>query len=171
MNPFDLVYDALWQMVLDSTPMSELVKPGNIIRYDQTSRDPYKKEVATEDLPELVLTSEGADDINMHATSCTSMLRRTYAFMISTGDFRLQKILHPVEWALFCSMSDFRSRLGSLQWEGENFVKEANFVSVLNGTSDPDKNRGIRGWSAVWRCRVAMHFRTASLRAYTAGGS
>jgi hypothetical protein len=170
MNPFDQVFSALWTLAEASRPLKELVKVGNRIKFNQDdSRDPLKQQVADADLSELILTSEGITAINMHATSCSSMIARQYSWMITTGDYRISYRLNPLEWALYCAMTDWKSVLGSLKWNDYDFVKDMNFVSASEGLSDATRNRGIKGWSALWSCNVKMHFKTADLQLFNTG--
>ena len=164
-NPFTLVYDALWSMVEAHPQFLHDVKVGNRIKFNSdVSRDPMKDAIALGDLPEVVLISENGQ-ANMYNTSSTSMITRSYAWLVSTGDFRLTKILSEVEWQIFCAMHGWPEKLASLQWAGKNFVKKASIVSTSSGYSDPERNRGIIGWSAVWRCDVDMYFNFTDLKA------
>lgn len=162
-NPFTLTYDALWDMLLKHPGFVEDVKVGNRIRYNTTSRDdPRKREVQVADLPEVVLASDGLT-ANMLSTSSSSSCTRQYSWILATGDFRINAILHQVEWYVFVAMHNWRTVLTSLQWEGEPFVKNCRLSGVTSGYSDPAANRGIVGWSAVWRCEVDMVFKTSAL--------
>ena len=166
MNPFDLVYDALWRLAL-AGGVDQLVSPGNRVRYDQADADPLKREVSSVDLPELILVPETLN-ANIHSTSHTSMLRRNYSFLLSTGDMRLAKPggLHAVEWALFRGMHGWRTELTRLVWPAGSdwhFVKNANVPDARSGLSDRERNRNILGWSAAWTCQVEMHFRIGDM--------
>lgn len=161
-NPFSLLFNALWDLA-ESPSMETLVKPGNRIKFNlETTRDPQKTEVMDADLPELVLMVESASG-NIHANSNQSSLEREYAFWLSTGDFRTNYRLHPVEWALYCAMADWKSVLGALTWRDKKFVKKLDFVGGTTGISNQQLNRGITGWSSIWRCRITMYFETSDL--------
>lgn len=171
MNPFELVYDALWTLAY--TPvMADLVRPGNLVRFDQDDNpDPMKDPIASADLPELVLTTAGVPSINLHASSCSSKIVRRYQFLLSTGDFRLNFRLYPVEWALVCAMTNWKEVLTGLTWRDYAFVKHAKFVSVTEGESVAAQNRGIKGWSAIWTCDVDMYLRTQDLIDFNEGSN
>lgn len=173
-DPFQLVFDALWALVDGSVPLTALVKPGNKIRFNVTDdRDPIKTRVGDADLPELILTTEGSTELNIHSTSNTSHIYRQYAWLLSTGDQRLNYRLFPVQWALFCAMTNWGNVLSVLEWPattGKKFVKSVNYISATEGQSDADRNRGIEGWSSLWRCEVKMYFATADLLAFHNGG-
>lgn len=164
MNPFGMVYDALWNMALASEPLAELVKPRNRIRFDEeNNRDPIKQNVQAADLPELVLVPVGSQAANLTASSCESSIVRRYSFIVSTGDMRLTEGLLSVEWALFCALANWKAVLTALEHGGTRFVKNVRLAEVTNGESNPEQNRNIKGWSAVWSCEVEMRFRTESL--------
>ena len=160
-NPFDDVYSALWSLPLLHPDFEELVRPGNRIRFDGPNRDPVKDAVATSDLPELTLFTEGLSAMLCN-TSSTSKVVRRYTWALASGDLRLAT-LHAVEWALFVSMLRWRDVLTALIYEGSHFVKRADFTSVVEGRSTSEQNRNIAGWSALWRCEVEMHFPTNKL--------
>lgn len=165
-TPFDLVYDSLWQTLLVSPSFRSLVREGNRIRFDSDSdRSPMKDNVLTADTPEMVLSVESTSQINLHRTSCTSSLTRRYAWLLSTGDQRAQRLLFPIEWAVFCAMNGFKETLCALKWNGLRFVKDVRVSDATAGLSDPARNRGIIGFSSVWRVDVDMHFATTDLLA------
>jgi hypothetical protein len=166
MNPFDLVFNALWKMVDDSLPLQSLVLAGNKIRYNKAEdRNPLKPNVAASDLPEILLLTEGITAPNIHATSCSTRLTKEYAFVISTGDIRVT-LLHPVEWAFLCALQDWSKNLAVLKWNNESFVLKCDLLSTAEGLSNKDANRGIHGWASIWRCAVQMNFSQAMLREY-----
>ena len=168
MNPFDLVFDGLWAMAERSVPLTSLVKVGNRIKFNkQQVRSVVKESVQVADLPELMLVTEGNGLINNHSSSCSSMLVRNYYWMLSTGDERVSYLLNPVQWALYCAMIDYDTTLGALVWpetNGETFVKKCDWLALSEGLSNSQANRGIMGWSAVWRMSVEFWFTTQQLR-------
>lgn len=163
MNPFQMVMTELWQLPQQHPTFRQLVRVGNRIRYDGTDYgDPHKKEIQSADTPEVVLTSETAS-VKMHATSSTSSVTRQYSWLIASGDFRINEVLLQVEWALFVGMLKWKEIISPLEYRGQRFAKRMDVVSVVGGQSDAQRNRGIKGWSAIWRCEVEMHFKTAEL--------
>ena len=163
MNPFDMVYDALWQMLLSHPVFERDVKTGNRVRYDiKTDRDPMKDTIAAGDLPEVVLASDTVSG-NLMQTSSTSMVTKRFSVLVSTGDFRAP-ILTSVEWCIFTALTGWPERLGALTWKQQRFVKRVQLVSAQSGLSDAAANRNIKGWAAKWVAEVEMHFSTLSLR-------
>lgn len=168
-NPFVDVYNALWNLAEDSTPLTTLVKPSNRIKYNQSvPYDPTKDEVSEADLPELLLVSTGSSG-NLRQSSSTSSIIRQYEWLIATGDTSLVNKLLRVEWALFCAMSDWPTVLNALTFQGSTFCKRTQLVSVNSGLTDPERNRGINGWSSIWALEVEMHFKTTDLHAVNIG--
>lgn len=162
-NPFTMVYDTLWEMVDTHPSLRVLMKEGNRIKFNTPSREPLKDAVAVADLPELILTSDGLSAA-LYNTTSTSKVVRSYSWLLSTGDFRVNELLYQVEWYIFCAMLSWKEKLCALKWHDESFVKRADVTSVTNGQSNPELNRGIKGWSAIWKCEVEMHFRTSFLK-------
>lgn len=166
-NPFTLVRDALWQLPQRHPVFRRLVKEGNKIKFEEPGQQ-IKPETSTNDMPEVALFSTTAM-INMQNTSSSTMCRRSYSWVLNTGDFRLDSVLYQVEWALFVGMTGWQAVLAALTWKGVNFVKVVRMTSVSDGQSDSQRNRGIKGWSAVWTVEVEMHFQTADLTADLTG--
>jgi hypothetical protein len=157
MNPFELVYSALWDLLLQH-PHFQTVKAGNKIRFDMKHDSaPLKPKLIAADLPELMLLID-ATTANLRNTSNSSMCIRTFSWQVSSGDFRYTELMGKLEWALYCAMNDWPNRLGALQWKEKSFVKRANIVSAITGISNPEMNRNIQGWAALWRVEVEMHF-------------
>ena len=166
-DPFSLVFDKLWELAEVSQPLMRLVSPGNLIKFNKAQdRDPLKQQILTADLPELVLTGVGSTEANLLESSCSSKIVRQYSFILSTGDYRITSFLLPVQFALFCALADYQAVLCPLQWKSKTFITQANWVSLSEGMSNPELNRGIKGWSSLWTCMVEMHFSTADLKAY-----
>ena len=163
-NPFSMVYDALWELFEAYPDIDDLVLPGNRIKYNKDKvGNPLPQHINDADLPEIVLATDGIGQTNLHQTSCSSSITRTFSWLLSTGDFRLNERLLPVEWMIFVAMHDWQTVLADLLWEGKSFVTRADLLECTNGLSDPDLNRKITGWSAVWRIEVEMHFKHADL--------
>jgi len=165
MNPFEMVLTELWNMLLAHPQFVRDVKEQNRIHFDDAdNRSPIKSTIAAADLPEVaILTSTGT--ANIMSTSSTSMTIRQYSIMVSTGDYRYTEILAKVEWYVFCAMVGWKNRISGLQWKGKTFAKRLNVVFFFNDTANPEKNRNIKGWSAVWVIEVEMHLQTSDLLA------
>lgn len=167
-NPFGLVYTTLWEMLLSHPGFERDVREGNRIRFDRNKIDPSKYEVQPGDLPEMMLTTATLD-ANLFDTTNSSRVTRTYSWNISTGDQRYYRdgvpLLADLEWYVFVAMHSWKDRLTLLKYNGLSFVKLMNLTQGSTGLSDPQKNRNITGWSAVWSCMVQMQFKHADLLA------
>ena len=164
-NPFSLVYDALWGLAMRHRDLAARVKPGNRISFgDFVVPDPLKPKIAPADLPELVLTVRNMSAV-LHNTSSTSMCTRNYAWMISSGDYRYNQVLSGLEWALFVAMSGWRTTITGLRWKDKSFCKRVVLSGGPTGLSNAELNRDIHGWSAIWAIDVEMHFDQADLDA------
>jgi len=162
-NPFTLVYDALWDLAMRSGDLRTRVREGNRISFGSpTNSNPTKPQIAAGDLPELVLVVRSMS-ANLHNTSSGSMCTREYAWQISGGDYRYSQTLAPLEWELFCAMAGWRKTLTELRWRDVAFCKKMTLNGGQTGLSDPQNNRNIIGWSAVWTLSVEMHFKQEHL--------
>jgi hypothetical protein len=168
-NPFTLVYDALWQLVEQFPNIDDLISPRNRVNFgsaDDRGAN-LKQNIQAADLPELILIGSTASG-NLFADSCNASVTRQYTFLISTGDLRQNQFLMPVEWLLFCALANYSPTLKALEWpvgSGRKFVTDLKLLSEAQGQSDPERNRGIKGWSATWACEVRMHINRADVLA------
>lgn len=163
-NPFSMVFSELWALLEAKQTFKDLVLEGNRIRFDkQEKRDLKKSSVADADLPEVVLSVEGMTPGLFMSSSQSNCICR-YAWMISTGDMRVIERLHPVDFVIFAAMAGWQERLGALTWNGKSFVKRTTIADVTQGITNPELNRGIKGWSSIWAVDVFMVFATKDLK-------
>jgi hypothetical protein len=163
-NPYTLVHSALWAMALANPRFVAMVAEGNRIRFDSAvDRDPIKENIGSADTPEVMLVSMGVTDVNLHATSSTSQMRRRYQFFVTSGDMRINDLLYQIEWQLTCALANWKATLAPLQWNGKPFVKSANMTDASEGFQKNDQTRGIIGLSCIWACEVVFSFTTADL--------
>jgi len=165
-NPFSMVYTTLADLVWSYPDVQEHIRPGNYVRYDlPQQRDPLKDNITPGDMPEVVLMDQ-ASTANIHSSSSTSMTRRVYSWMISTGDYRVTYSLCDIEWIIWVAMADWQSVLGQLKWPiGSycSFCKKLDVIETTSGLLVSEQNRNLKGWSSIWQVAVEMHFRTADL--------
>ena len=168
-NPFTIVFNGLWSCLESNPNFVSDVPQGNRIKYNiPANRDPIKLTVAAADLPEVVLVCTSAQAF-LHDSSSTCKCIRGYSWLISTGDFRVNELLHQVEWDVFVGMFNWRKVMGALQWNGKSFVKRCDITQITQGQSDKERNRGIEGWSAIWGCEVEMIFNNTDIAAILGG--
>lgn len=156
-------YNALWALAEESTLLTSLVKPGNRVKFNrQTRSSPVKDEVSDSDLPELTLVVTQLSG-KLRNTSSTSMALVQYEWLIATGDPSVVRNVLPVMWAIFAAMAPWPSTAFALTWREKTFVKRLDMLEANLGLTDPDRNRGIDGWSAIWSSEVEMHFATTDV--------
>jgi hypothetical protein len=97
------------------------------------------------------------------------MVQRTYQWLLSTGDFRINMRLFPVQFALFSAMLDWETVLSTLTWRNKKFVLKCAYGTGHEGLSIPTLNRNIKGWSSIWACTVDMQFQSDDLRFFNIG--
>lgn len=162
-NPFTLTYTAIVQLLCSNPHFKRLVETGNIIRFDSANNfDPFKQDIKAGDLPEIIVISDGFVS-NMHHTSSTSRVIKRYSLLIATGNKQINYLLNQVQWEVLVAMVNWKNVLGALQWRDESFVKRVDVLDVVEGLSNSEQNRGIEGWSSVWRCEVEMYFETSEI--------
>ena len=167
-DPFSIVFQALWDMIDASVPLSAMVKPGNKIRFNNNDWAPLKDSVMAADMPELILNSSGSSEA-AQINSAGRGITRIYQWQISTGNFNIDQGLFPVQWAVFSAMADYAEALTQLKWRNNFFVLKCDLVSITEGISDEQANRGIRGWAALWSAQVMMNFSIADMQLYNKG--
>jgi hypothetical protein len=181
-DPFTLVFNALWALADASKPLTgylhsvtgdrvePLVLPGNKIRFNlPENRDPQKATAADTDFPELMLTTTGLVEPNLGMSSCKTLIKRQYSWIITTGDYRMNYRLYPVQFALLCAMMDWDKVLTTLRWMEEPFILKLSLVQGVDAAQDPKVNRNIKGWSSIWACQVDMAFNSNQLRQFNSG--
>jgi len=163
-NPFSLVYDGLMRLARDDAGLSELIAAKNFIDLVDLRelRYPLKDRVQDADFPELTLVDQAIGG-QMIRNSSSSMVQKTYAWIIVTGQERLFERFYPVEWHLFRAMIGWRTVLTELEWDGQGFVKKVDFADSTAALAEALNARGVRGWSCLWQINVEMWFPTNSL--------
>ena len=87
MTPLSKVYDNVWAVAEGSPRFASLIREANKIKFSK--RDPFKLQVQASDMPEVILTLNNVS-FNPHVNSSMGMCVATYAWIVSTGDFRLE---------------------------------------------------------------------------------
>ena len=162
-DPFTLVHNKLWDMLEAHSGFTDLVKPGNRIKFSGDARDPLKRQVSSDDLPEVRLVAAGGTPHLQMASNATTVLKR-FEVQIATGDKRYDAVMFPLGWAVVRAMSPWLTALrAEIQWNGKTFVTLLEVTSVSEGTHDAERKRGIDAWTAVVAIDVTMVFTTADL--------
>lgn len=167
MDPFSQCYFALAKLANESERLKSFVRPGNRIFWNgQAWTPPDKPEVSDADLPELafnVTTLEG----KIRGTSSGSSAKLGFDWVVATGDVNVQRGILPVMFAVYAAMTPWVTSLTPevqpFTWRGKSFIKRVDLVQANVGLTDPERNRGIRGWSSVWAAEVEMYFQTSDI--------
>lgn len=166
-SPLELVYNGIWSMVEQSAALTELVRPGNFIKWNDPSFAwPDKDEISDADLPELGLAVTQMLG-KLRATSSGSSVVARYEWLLATGDPSVVRVMLPVMWAVFAALVDWPVTALELEWpvgSGQSFVKRVDLLEANCGLAEPARNRGIRGWSSIWACEVEMWFATRDVK-------
>lgn len=163
-DPFSQVYDALWRLAEESPRLNALVRPRNRIKWnDRSWTPPDKLEVSDADMPELaLLVTQLSGKIRWTSSGSQALLQ--FDWVLSTGDPSVIRSVLPVMWAVYAAMTPWVTNVvtgpNPLQYKGETFVKRVDLKEANLGFTDPERNRGIRGWSSVWSCEVEMAWKT-----------
>lgn len=155
LDPFSLVYDALWVMVERNDKLAKFIAKGNRIKFDEDSDvDPA---ITDADTPNLMLLS-GGGTFGEQDNSSQRSVTRIYTWVLTTGDFRLNPVFNAISWELYRSMIDYACVLCSLQWCNCNFIQNCRIVSADDGTLAQTLQENVPGWSTIWSIEVDMLF-------------
>jgi hypothetical protein len=101
-DPYSALYAQFWLALETDPEFSSLVKPGNMIRYDETNRIPNKSMRQDADAPEVSIIPV-SDTPNIAATSNTGLYMHRMQVTITSLDLRLNRpnSAYPVLWALY----------------------------------------------------------------------
>lgn len=161
LDPFSMVYNALWEMVERNKNLATYIPVGNRIKYDDVAAIRASNEDA--DTPELALLSGGGsfgDTDNSSQRSCV----REYIWALTSGDLKLNTIFNPIQWELFRSMNDWECVLCSLTWCNCAFVSNCRIISAEDSSINHELERDILGWTSLWNMQVDFQFPKASLK-------
>lgn len=162
-NPIRMVYTALWDMLEASASfMSVVTGTGNRIRQDGTTYMYGKDVVSDAGVPQVQLMLTG-HKVHLEATSNDSFWDTTWEIQVATGDVRFMTMLD-VNWVVYRAMLGWQDQLRTgLTWNSKTFVHLARPLVIEEQIDDKRRTPGNRGWTAVWRGEVKMHFTTSDV--------
>lgn len=159
-DPLTLIHEGAWAALALLDPDGEVVKQGNRIMLNK--HEALKQNVQSADLPEvLLIPRQGVG--NLTQTSSSVSFEITFDWLLSTGTYKVADKLYPVMWLLYRTMHKFLSTARSLQYNDRTFVTGVFFNSASIGESDPERNRGIRGFSSAMNFTVKLSFPTGDI--------
>jgi len=167
-NPYLRLYDAFYKLMFegDDNKLGAFVKVGNRVTFGtlkQDDRNPFKQSVTTADIPEIVLIDEGGF-LNIHGNSSGAKQQYNLVMYISTGDWRYSCYIAPIGWYITCNLNKWLQGIrDEVTWNGTNFVKNVLPTPIQIGESNPERNRMLDGWTAIWRFQFELFFPTGTI--------
>jgi hypothetical protein len=157
-DPFTEVLNALWSLLEASVEFTTLVPPGNRIKFTGANTNPVPEEVSLSMVPEVRLICTSSEPHPYRTTNSHSSMQR-FEVQVSSGDQRLDAMHNPLKWIVFKALKDVEKQLlAMVRWKGEAVLKLAKPVTISEGVSRQDLNRGIIGWSSVWGVECELWF-------------
>lgn len=128
LDPFTLVYDALWELLETHEEFHDKVRLGNRIKFSSYGPDdPIKHEVATADMPEVRLICVGGTP-HLQRASGVSFVKKRFEVQVLVNDLRYTEELFPLDWEIYRAMSKWEAVLDALQWpEPTNKITNPGF--------------------------------------------
>lgn len=161
-NPLRLVHIAFWTMLRGNTDLiPDLVLPGNCVDFIGSDYIREKDTLQDADTPELRVVAAGLKP-HLEQTSSGSELTIRWEVQITSGSRRLETHLD-VAWEVWRALLGWQTYLKTLKFADKEFVTLARPLVVETKLGDPRRDRGERGWSAVWAAEVQMDFTTSDL--------
>jgi len=160
-DPFSILYAHLWDVFNTSPYLQNVVRTKNRVRFDENDRDPYPQQIQDGDLPEVILDVTGCA-VNLQQSSCTTSVDKRLAFLVCTGDQRINSRLFPIQWQMLCMFTKLQRTSQDIQWNGKSFVLAFEITDMTEGLSNP-QNRGIKGWSSVLNFVAKLSFQTRDM--------
>lgn len=166
-DPFTIVGKAIADVVLASPLVNLALK--NVKDFTE-QRLPILDRVSESDLPEVQVQA-ATMNVNPFFSSCSVEVVRTYTIMLSTGEQRLDIGLYPLEWAVTVAImaAYLDGTFQALTYNSAKFITSIESTQSTNGLSDPNANRGIKGWSALHSVDVTMQFGRVAVKALNTG--
>ena len=167
-DPFLKCYDAVFNLLFGGSPnpFADMVKVGNRVSFgtpSATNRSPDKPSITTADLPEVQLLDEGGP-LNLHANSSSLGYTQNLTLYMMSGDKRYGNFCSKLNWYTAVNFANWRTTLGGLTWNGHTYIKNIKpGLSVQIGDSNPQRNRGIEGLTAIWRMQIDMMIQNTDL--------
>lgn len=159
-DPFTQIERALWHVLESHSPFTDLVKPGNRIKFahTDTGRDPIKDELQTADMPEVMILPTTTAGKNR--SSKGPGITQSFNLVITTGDTRTWVKLYPVKWEVYRAFEKLNDQIKHLC----PFVTQVNVGGFSDGFNvGEQRERGPRGWNSVLDIGVDSIFSHAEI--------
>ena len=163
-TPLEDVYDAIWDCLEDWTAFTTYVPAGNRIKYHGDKQQPEKDEIADADCPEVRVKFDGIHGRPFSDSSNTGITVQ-FSVQVTSARQEMSRLLEVV-WAILTGMMNWDTRLMALTWQGHDYVRECRLLQSDLDLDNRELNRGIRGWSTVWKGEIKMWFVNSELEVY-----
>lgn len=165
-TPFELVHDALWNMLEAHTRFTALVPAGNRVKLTVTRGQQSKPRTNTADYPEVRIIPVGGTP-HLQRTSSSSTIEKRWEIQVASGENHVA-VMFELEWEIYRALAKWATHLASLKWPvvtGEVFIVHSRVSGFQEGIRDGDFERGLSHWTSVWACNTLMVFQTSVLQA------
>ncbi len=154
-DPFSVVYGALMSAFTEFAPLTALIRPGNIRRFDADAPFPVKPEIQASDLPELSLLQSDHDEKLWAFNSRGVELTQRYTVILVAMDLRVVPI-NLIKFNLLRAVFSY-DPTGVLRLP--RLVRRADPVGGRDAALDgamQQYTRGVMRWTSVITFRVEM---------------
>lgn len=168
-DPFTLLVNEIAK-VLEGSKAVKLAMGNarkNIRAYNKMRGTENLDVTAESDVPEILIEASGGPT-NINLASNLASFDMGFTLFINSGDQRVNQVMLPVLWSIWATLADGinNSTILSLTWQNRPFVKKYEFQNVAVGKSNPDLNRGIKGWTAICSLMFHMMFQKSDLTTF-----
>lgn len=168
-DPLTQVYKSIWSILEAESSFTDLVKPGNRIKYfDKTQ--PEKKEAQYADTPEVELLPIPME-MNIPNTNLHSRLTADYELIIRSGSNRLNAQLFPLEWVitkiLFSAADEnfsTKATAAGVVWN-MTYVRKFRIMDGNPTNTDIELTRGKRSWCTRMQLQAVWDIHRAKMNA------
>jgi hypothetical protein len=151
-DPFTKLHMAIEKSLLDAKM--------KIVSWN-SSRDPQPDQPTDDELPEFQARPAGFSGI-LGGNSAETDITASYQLLLNTGDQRLGYALFPQLWKLLGVLHGLKyGTLDTLEFNNRQFVRDVTIDAATMGLSNPEVNRGIEGWTALWNVNIICTFAEA----------
>jgi hypothetical protein len=163
-NPFSVVMDALWELVMSSAYIRHVVRLRNRVSFENAGTS-GKDQTSTADFPEIrVVPMGGAASLLRSSSSSTTSFR--FAIQVRTADINVHVML-AIRWAVFSSLAGWPQLARKLRWDGQIFVTNIGEVQIqdnLTKVTPESAGDALVGWATLWTGECSMSFTTKQLQ-------
>lgn len=156
-DPLTLTYAYLWKLVEGFPEWSDMVRVGNRMYLDGTSRDPMKDVVKAADLPMVTLMPTDSEN-NLHSNSSSAILTQNFTIGIYSGEQRVNTVYFPLKWYTVQALAQFRATMQSVTWNDYPFIQKLEVPSSTDSLSEIDTAGNIISWDSLLTISVEMRF-------------